>query len=116
MCENRHCFDIAKSGYVNLILSNKSLHGDDKEMITARRTFLNSGHYKILCDALCDSVKSVSEMRTVILDAGCGECYYTSEISKSCPEAAVLGIDLSKDALKAGWKRNAGLLLSLIHI
>jgi len=42
LCENRHCFDIAKSGYVNLILSNKSLHGDDKEMITARRTFLNS--------------------------------------------------------------------------
>ncbi len=116
LCENRHCFDIAKSGYVNLILSNKSLHGDDKEMITARRTFLNSGHYKILCDALCDSVKSVSEMRTVILDAGCGECYYTSEISKSCPEAAVLGIDLSKDALKAGGKRNAGLLLAAASV
>ncbi len=116
MCENKHCFDIAKSGYVNLILSNKSLHGDDKKMVLARRTFLNSGHYKILCDALCDSVKSVSEMSSVIFDAGCGECYYTSEVSKACSGAVVLGIDLSKDALIAGIKRNAELLLAAASV
>lgn len=116
LCENNHCFDIARSGYVNLILSNKSLHGDDKKMILARNAFLNAGHYKILCDALCDSIKSVSENNAVIFDAGCGECYYTSAVSKAFPAAVVLGIDLSKDALIIGKKRNDKLLLAAASV
>lgn len=116
LCEKNHCFDIAKSGYVNLILSNKSLHGDDKKMIMSRHAFLNSGYYKILCDALCDSVKSVSESNSIILDAGCGECYYTSAVSKACPGTDVLGIDLSKDALIAGRKRNTKLFLAAASV
>ena len=52
-CDEGHCYDIAKSGYVNLIRSNKSLHGDDRDMIRARNRFLDSGYYAPLRDALC---------------------------------------------------------------
>ena len=44
-CVNRHSFDISAKGYVNLLLGAKAgVHGDNKEMITARRSFLSLGH------------------------------------------------------------------------
>ena len=53
-CENRHSFDIAKEGYVNLLRSGKSgdLIGDDKTSARCRRDFLNKGYYTLLKDAL----------------------------------------------------------------
>ena len=47
-CENGHCFDKSKFGYVNLLQSQKSSakrHGDDRLMVRARRDFLDSGYY-----------------------------------------------------------------------
>lgn len=118
ICGSGHCFDIAKSGYVNLICSNKSLHGDDKEMISARHAFLSSGHYDILRDSLCDTLKKLffRQKKYVILDAGCGECYYTEAVKNTFPEFEVLGIDLSKDALAIGGKRRAGIELAAASV
>ena len=46
VCENNHCFDKSKSGYVNLLLSQgKKGHGDDKLMVQARQSFLDKGYY-----------------------------------------------------------------------
>ena len=56
-CDEGHCYDIAKSGYVNLIRSNKSLHGDDRDMIRARNRFLDCGYYAPLRDALCEVLR-----------------------------------------------------------
>ena len=49
-CENNHCFDFAKEGYVNLLLSGKSGDdkGDNKEMARSRRDFLNKGYYYVI--------------------------------------------------------------------
>lgn len=118
ICGLSHCFDIAKSGYVNLILSSKSLHGDSREMIRARHAFLSSGHYGILRDALCDTLRRLplAEKDSVILDAGCGECYYTEAVKNAFPEVTVLGIDLSKDALSIGGKRRAGIELAAASV
>ena len=47
-CENNHCFDKAKQGYVNLLMSQQSSnkrHGDDKLMVKSRRDFLGNGYY-----------------------------------------------------------------------
>lgn len=47
-CPAGHSFDLAKSGYVNLLLSHGAgpkRHGDDKRMVKARSTFLQKGHY-----------------------------------------------------------------------
>ena len=45
-CQKNHSFDIAKSGYVNLLLnSSQGHHGDDKLMVRARRDFLDKGYY-----------------------------------------------------------------------
>ena len=56
-CENGHCFDKSKFGYVNLLQSQKSSakrHGDDRMMVRARRDFLDKGYFKALADKLCE--------------------------------------------------------------
>ena len=105
-CPKGHSFDRAKSGYVNLLLSKhmgKTVHGDNKLMVQARRRFLDKGYYRPLCDALCDAVAENFEGKAII-DAGCGEGYYTGAIIdrlKSQDIAAdVCGIDISKAAVE----------------
>ena len=44
-CENRHSFDIAKEGYLNLNLKNSQNTGDNTEMIRARKAFLEKDYY-----------------------------------------------------------------------
>ncbi len=105
-CENRHCFDISKDGYVNLLMSQQSSlkrHGDDKLMVRARRDFLEKGFYKDLSEGICEAVKSKVQQNGVIADVGCGEGYYTGAVL-SCGEYNVFGIDISKDALKYASK------------
>jgi len=53
ICENGHSFDVAKEGYVNLLLANrkKSLNpGDNKIMMNAREAFLSIGFYDFLME------------------------------------------------------------------
>ena len=99
-CLKGHSFDVAKQGYVNLLMNNSSSkrHGDDKLMVSSRTSFLEKGYYSPLRDALKEILGSGQK----VLDAGCGEGYYTSAFSKN---NCVCGIDISKDALKSASKR-----------
>ena len=103
-CENGHCFDIAKSGYVNLYLNaGHGRHGDDKAMVRARTDFLNKGFYQSLADKLIEKATLLSP--SVLVDAGCGEGYYTSQLAQALPQTHIIGFDLSKDALNISAKR-----------
>ena len=108
VCEGGHSFDISKSGYCNLLRSaKKSTHGDNKEMIRARRDFLSLGYYAFLADAVASAVDTVFSEGATLLDAGCGEGYYTesvlAKIKDKSPHA--IGVDISKDACEAAKKR-----------
>lgn len=125
ICEKNHCFDIAKSGYVNLLLSKhtgKTVHGDNKLMLQARRDFLEKGYYAPLKDALCDAVER-NFNSGVILDAGCGEGYYTAAICDRLQSAGIsaeiYGIDVSKIAAEMAAKRKKDITFaaaSVFHI
>ena len=104
-CENRHSSDISPHRYVNLLSPRThGAHGDNAEMIRARRDFLSAGHYAPLARALCDATLSVACEHMVLLDAGCGEGYYTDAIMQTLvskyPDTTGYGIDISKDALR----------------
>ena len=100
VCEHGHTYDIAKSGYVNLInTSSQKESGDSKEMADARRAFLDSGAYCRFKDAIADAVGETA----AVIDAGCGEGYYTADIAQRCK--AALGFDLSKAAVMKAAKR-----------
>ncbi|MBQ6559777.1 MAG: methyltransferase domain-containing protein [Erysipelotrichaceae bacterium] len=95
-CIHGHSFDIAKEGYVNLYLHKSETSGDNKEMIQARRNFLNQDHYRFLLDELN---KYIDE-NDVLVDLACGEGYYTSKFR--CKDRT--GIDLSKQGLRYASK------------
>lgn len=125
ICLNRHTFDMAKSGYVNLLPTNNSgsVHGDNKLMLRARREFLEKGYYKPLCDAVCDTVAKYCDKNSVILDAGCGEGYYTTAVKANFDKSKIAvdmyGIDISKDAVDMAAKRKSGInfaAASVFHI
>ncbi len=102
-CENNHSFDVAKQGYLHLLMSNKmnsKLPGDTPEMVRARRSFLEKGHYDIFVNELSKIVDTLLDksVGNIILDAGCGEGYYTSKLTGKNRE--VFGIDISKSAVK----------------
>ncbi|MBQ0125063.1 MAG: methyltransferase domain-containing protein, partial [Clostridiales bacterium] len=117
-CENGHSYDISRRGYVNLLMSQKSSdfhHGDSKEMVKARSEFLSLGLYEKLCDRVSDIVLAAAKKDMFILDIGCGECYYTEKIAQRVADFSptVCGIDISKEALIAGAKRDKNINLAV---
>lgn len=104
-CENKHSFDIASSGYINLLKPgkmNNAKAGDSKEMIKARSDFFCSGAYLPIQEKICALSKELN--RTFIIDAGCGEGYYTEAIAKFNTSSTVLGFDMSKHGCEHGAK------------
>ncbi len=113
LCKNGHSYDIAKKGYVNLAMSQRSSkkrHGDDKLMVGARKAFLDKGFYKPLANAVADEILKYGN--GVIVDAGCGEGYYTAALQNAFPESDIYGIDISKDALIYAARRDKRLTLA----
>lgn len=119
VCENSHSYDIAKSGYVNLLMSNQSgkRHGDDAAMVRSRRDFLDRGFYGPLLSGICEMLSGRLSTESCILDCGCGDCYYTAGLIGHLASEGVIcsaaGIDISKDALKYAAKRRAGIALAV---
>lgn len=114
-CCSGHSFDTARAGYVNLTLSqqsSKKRHGDDKQMLISRRSFLEKGFYEPLADAVTECVTSLAGESAVVVDAGCGEGYYTQRIRRALPRADIYGVDISKDALILAAKRGADITLT----
>ncbi len=110
VCKNGHSFDLARQGYVNLLMPNKrhSLSpGDSHEMVMSRRRFLESGKYEIFSDKLNEIVSalSVDSQKTTIVDCGCGEGYYDGRLCEYLDKLKInyklCGFDISKKAVRA---------------
>lgn len=113
-CRNSHHFDRAKEGYVNLLLGQSGgVHGDDKIMVASRKRFLDLGHYSPLREGIISEIGRVGAQ--VVLDAGCGEGYYTSGIAERT-NASVFGVDMSKEALKCCSKRSTDIDLAVASV
>ena len=114
-CADGHCFDLAAQGYVNLlpVQNKRSLDpGDSKEMVAARRRFLEAGHYQPIADAVAQAVLAgaVPGRTLTCLDAGCGEGYYLRQLAATAAAEAhplaLAGLDISKWAVQAAAKRD----------
>ncbi len=121
-CADHHSFDKAAQGYVHLLPPNKmhaKLPGDSPEMVAARRSFLEAGFYQPFCDRICALVSDALRGRRspLLIDAGCGEGYYTdavrSAVESVCDSPAVCGFDISKLAVRAAAGRGRGLPLAV---
>lgn len=104
LCPQRHQFDLAKEGYLNLLpvqFKRSRDPGDSAEMMQARRAFLDAGHYQPLRDAISGLLKQVNAAN--VLDIGCGEGYYTHVFAENAEHT--WGLDVSKVAVRYGAKR-----------
>jgi len=98
-----HCFDFGASGYVNLSRPGQSGGGDSKQAVRARSQFLNLEHYRPVADGICALLQRYVAKGSLVLDAGCGEGYYSTHIADA--RYATVGVDLSKAAVDAAAKR-----------
>lgn len=125
-CQKNHSFDAAKSGYINLLTADKmnaKNPGDNKLMVKARSEFLDKGYYSHLREVLYEAVNKISKESDILLDAGCGEGYYTSGIVEkilSCNKnIRAAGVDISKFAADKAAKRSKSIEFavgSVFHI
>ena len=99
VCEKRHCYDVARQGYVNFVPGQKDMFYR-KELFESRAKVFEAGIYAPVVQMLSEVLERyVNAENPVILDAGCGEGYYIKNI---CPgrEMVRAGFDLSKDAVR----------------
>ena len=117
-CPAGHSFDVAKEGYVNLLLASRmrtKAPGDSKEMVAARHRFLNGGGYEPFARELARLCARMAAQKPKengplrILDAGCGEGYYDSilcqELERQGLAYQLAGFDISKAAVRLAAKR-----------
>ena len=118
VCQNGHSFDKARGGYYNLLLGNTGgVHGDNKEMVLARRAFLGCGFYEPLAKYIASRVLEFTTAGGSVLDAGAGEGYYTDIIERALYErdgqSDVSAFDISKDAVREIGKKNKRISLAV---
>ncbi|MBL4795409.1 MAG: methyltransferase domain-containing protein, partial [Pseudomonadales bacterium] len=134
-CDLNHSFDIGKPGYLHLVpvQSKRSKEpGDNKDMVAARKRFLNKGFYQPISEGLNKLIgqqistlpKEDSQSTLQILDLGCGEGYYTAELMTqdkqdqsdasgqtiTSDQVLVYGLDISKIAIQQAAKRHSDII------
>ena len=112
-CADGHTFDVASQGYTHLLpVQNKRSRdpGDSKEMVAARRRFLDAGHYQRIADAARCAVLAESAPGATVrcLDAGCGEGYYLRQLAagNEARHLSPIGLDISKWAVLSAAKQD----------
>jgi len=105
LCTGGHSFDVARSGYVNLLQPQDKRSrqpGDTAAAVAGRRRLHDSGATAPLLEALA-SLLDLSASDTM-LDAGCGEGFYPGALAERSGCAAC-GVDISVAAIEAAARR-----------
>ena len=102
-CCNRHSFDLAKFGYINLEPQIKQSANYDKENFQNRQQILEAAFYQAILEAISDLLAS-SKTTTTILDIGCGEGFYSRKLQESHSEKTFYAFDISKDSVQIAAK------------
>ena len=101
-----HCFDISSSGYTDLSYRSGG-SGDSKEAVNDRTEFLNKDYYLPLSKEINRLCSEHLPKGFLLVDAGCGEGYYSDRVASEYDESFVFGADLSKHAVhRASVRRN----------
>jgi 23S rRNA (guanine745-N1)-methyltransferase len=107
LCARGHSFDVARSGYINLLQpqERKSKQaGDTTGAIAGRRRLHDRGVTGPLLQAVAEA--TAASPADVVLDAGCGEGFYLGSLAlqRGCDAH---GIDISIPAIDAAARRYA---------
>ncbi len=104
-CPRGHSFDVARSGYVNLLQPQERRSkrpGDTAAAVAARRRVHDRGVTTPLLEAIAEMMAARS--RDVVLDAGCGDGFYLGSVARQTGFDAH-GVDISIPAVDAAARR-----------
>ena len=102
-CSNRHSFDLAKFGYVNLAPQIKQSTNYDKENFQNRQQILEAGFYQAILEGVSDLLATKPSAKTV-LDIGCGEGFYSRKLQETHSDKTFYAFDISKDSVQIAAK------------
>ena len=111
-CTKGHSFDAAKQGYFNLLVGKgTAFEADTAEMVAARVSFLEAGHYGPLAEAVAAAVVPfLSTEAATLLDSGTGTGHYLRVMLDAAAAASshvtAVGLDISKFALRRAARLN----------
>ena len=105
VCPRKHSFDIARSGYINLLQPQErraKRPGDTADAIAARRRLHDRGFTEHQRLAIAETIGATPG--DVVLDAGCGDGFYLGTLQRETGCDAH-GIDISIPAVDAAARR-----------
>jgi 23S rRNA (guanine745-N1)-methyltransferase len=108
LCPRGHSFDVARSGYINLLQPQErrsKLPGDTVDAISARRRLHDRGVTEPLLHAIAEMMAGGPS--DVVLDAGCGDGFYLGTLASQTGFDAH-GVDISTAAVDAAARRYPG--------
>ena len=110
VCPAGHSYDRSRHGYYNLLLSGSGgTHGDNRDMVLARRAFLDTGAYLPLADKLSELSVRYAASGGAVLEVGMGEGYYTERVAAALEREKIshrlMCFDISKDAARYAARR-----------
>jgi 23S rRNA (guanine745-N1)-methyltransferase len=107
-CSRGHSFDIARSGYINLLQPQERRSkkpGDTLAAVTARRRLHDRGVTLPLLHTIAETAAASPD--EVVLDAGCGDGFYLGSLAGQSGFDAH-GVDISIPAVDAAARRYPG--------
>lgn len=108
LCPRGHTFDVARSGYINLLQPQErraKRPGDSADAVAARRRLNDRGVTEPLRRAIADATAATSN--DVVFDAGCGDGFVLGSLYRETGCAAH-GVDISIPAVDAAARRYPG--------
>jgi 23S rRNA (guanine745-N1)-methyltransferase len=108
VCAAGHSFDIARTGYLNLLQPQdrrSKQPGDTAESVAARRRLHDRGVTAPLLKAIAEILEPGSH--DVVLDAGCGDGFYLGSLAEQTGLDGH-GVDISIPAVDAAGRRYPG--------
>ncbi len=108
VCRHGHSFDVARSGYINLLQPQERRSkkpGDSAAAVAARRHLHDRGVTEPLLGAIAEMAGATP--RDVVLDAGCGDGFYLGALAQKTGFDAH-GVDISVPAVDAAARRYPG--------
>ncbi len=108
ICKKGHCFDLAKTGYVNFCAAKDDTY--PRSLFESRQRVYQDGFYEPLIKAITGILKQhISTPSPLVVDAGCGEGYFLEQIVSRFPSRGI-GFDISKEAVRMASKTSKDIL------
>lgn len=104
-CARGHSFDVARSGYINLLQPQERRSkrpGDSVAAVAGRRRLHEGGATAALLRAIAEIMEASTS--DVVLDAGCGDGFYLGSLARQAGFAGH-GVDISVAAIDAAARR-----------